>query len=590
MFITERFKYNIYPHLIMKYFLTTQKKPYGKYYLYKCNYREKGIFRSKYVYLGKEEIALKIISDFNTKKPLNERLLSFSGEIIFSKILELLDFRRLINRIVNNGAKFDIGRFIEMIVIERALNEYSKWRLARLAHKKSFFSLDTRIKSENFTENNIYNYMDYIYPKLDLIQKEIVKNLLNTNNLEFNELIIDGTSVYCFGTDEVEGQENQSKKDKQLKRTHGYSRDKRSDLAQINLMLGVSNHYIPLLFETYSGNTSDVVMFKKILEKCRSDYSTLLKAVQSKYLVFDKGNNSEDNFEELNSLCSEWSFYFVASVRPSMIKVKKQLLPLKIEDLPVIYEQKNTKLRGKTSTIFLYKRERNVLLYANEEIMRKKQDEFLEQLEKIREKVLELNQKKDNVKDKLETIEKLLRKNRLFSCFKRESEDNDVKCVPIKEKINEKINLFGKFAIITNDFKLDAASIVRLYKTCGVVEREFHLLKSVLSVCPINHRKPERIKVNFALVLWGIMAFALLRFLLMQNKIELTFEKLKDILTDGCLSIGDYIYPGYKSFRIQRTLNINPELERVFKIFRLKFDYFDIKVLPTVREKNKEGN
>lgn len=574
----------------MKYFLYIKKTRYGNYYSYRCNYREKGKVKSKSVYLGKEKIALKILSDFNSENPLNERLLSFSGEIILSKILELLDFRKLINRIINNGAEFDIGHFIEMVVIERALNEYSKWRLARLAHKKSFFSLDTCIKSENFTEKNIYNYMDYIYPELDRIQKEIIENLLKMNNMEFNELIIDGTSIYCFGTDEIEGQKNQSKKDKQLKRTNGYSRDKRPDLAQINLMLGVSNHYIPLLFETYSGNTPDLVMFKKILEKCRSDYSMLLKAVQNKYLVFDKGNNSEDNFKELDALCNEWSFYFVASVRPSMVKVKKQLLPLKIEDLPVIYEQKNTKLRGKTSTIFLYKRERNVLLYVNEEITRKKQKEFLELLDKIQEKVRKLNEKQGDITKKLDAIKKILRKNHIISYFKLDAENRRLKCVPINEKINEKINLFGKYAIITNDLNLDAASIIRIYKTCRVVEHEFHLLKSVFSVRPINHRKPERIKVHCALVLWGIMAVALLRFLLMQNKIELTFEKLKDIITDGYLSIGDYIYPSYKSFRIQRTLNFNPELKKILKIFKLKFDYFDIKLVPTVNKKNKGGN
>ena len=83
----------------MKYFLDIRTTSSGKYYLYKCNYWEKGKVKSKYVYLGAEELALKIISDFNTKKPLNERLLSYSGEIILSKMLELVDFRKTINKI-----------------------------------------------------------------------------------------------------------------------------------------------------------------------------------------------------------------------------------------------------------------------------------------------------------------------------------------------------------------------------------------------------------------------------------------------------------------------------------------------------------
>ena len=72
----------------------------------------------------------------------------------------------------------------------------------------------------------------------------------------------------------------------------------------------------------------------------------------------------------------------------------------------------------------------------------------------------------------------------------------------------------------------------------------------------------------------------------MQNKLEFTFEELKDIVKEGYISIGDYFYPGYKSFRIQRTLNFNPVLENIFKIFKLNFDYFDITLLPTGDKKN----
>lgn len=83
---------------------------------------------------------------------------------------------------------------------------------------------------------------------------------------------------------------------------------------------------------------------------------------------------------------------------------------------------------------------------------------------------MEINQKQDAIEDKLDAVEKLLRKKKLFSYFKREVEDEIIKCILIKEKIDEKLHLLGKFAIITNDFTLDAVSIMRIYKTSGVVE------------------------------------------------------------------------------------------------------------------------
>ncbi|MHA1756429.1 MAG: hypothetical protein ACTSVV_06650 [Promethearchaeota archaeon] len=102
-------------------------------------------------------------------------------------------------------------------------------------------------------------------------------------NLEFDELIIDATSIHCFGGDDFEEpRDNKEKKDKykQVNRINGYSRSKRPDLPQVNLMLGVTEHYIPLLFDAFSGNTPDSAMFEMLLEKCKTEYPMLLKRIK----------------------------------------------------------------------------------------------------------------------------------------------------------------------------------------------------------------------------------------------------------------------------------------------------------------------
>ncbi len=567
----------------MKYSLHKNKTKSGNYYSYRHNYREGGKVKTKSVYLGKEEVALELISDFNSEKPQNERLLSYSGELILSRMLKLIDFTDVLNTFSDADSKWDIGHFNKILVVERVLNDYSKWRLAKVAHNKSFFSLDEDIPAEKFTEDNIYNYMDYIYPKLDLVKEKLVKNMLSLKFVELDELILDGTSFYCHGSDRTE--ETQEDSTEHLKRTHGYSRDKRPDLPQINLMLGVSNHYLPLLFETFSGNVPDVVMFEKVLEKCRTHHHGLLKDIRNKYMVFDKGNNSKDNFKELDALCDRWGFHFVASVRPSMKKIKNALKPLTLGALPVIYEQKKTTLRGKAIKMKLYGRERKVLLYVNEEIRKKKRQEYLEKLERIQEEIKSINQKKATIEEKSESIEDVLRKNRVLTYFRQTREGKDLKCVPINSKVSNKMKLFGKFALITDDFGLDAKSIARIYKTCIVVEHEFHILKSILSIRPLNHRKPKRIDVHTAIVIWGVMALALLRLILKNHGRELSFEQLLELIGDGYLSIGDYIYPRSKSFRIRRVLNIHSRLREILSILNLKWDYFGIDVIPTDVEK-----
>ncbi|MHA1756430.1 MAG: hypothetical protein ACTSVV_06655 [Promethearchaeota archaeon] len=84
-------------------------------------------------------------------------------------MLELVDFKKIVNNTIQNEAEFDVGRFIELLVIEHALCEHGKWRLADISHEKSIFSLDTLITPDKFHKNNIYNYMDNLYLKLDQI-------------------------------------------------------------------------------------------------------------------------------------------------------------------------------------------------------------------------------------------------------------------------------------------------------------------------------------------------------------------------------------------------------------------------------------
>ena len=51
---------------------------------------------------------------------------------------------------------------------------------------------------------------------------------------------------------------------------------------------------------------------------------------------------------------------------------------------------------------------------------------------------------------------------------------------------------------------------------------------------------------------------------------DLSFKELMYIVKKGNISVKDYIYPGYKWFRIKKALNITPKLEKILKILKLK--------------------
>ena len=318
-----------------------------------------------------------------------------------------------------------------------------------------------------------------------------------------------------------------------------------------------------------------------MLEKCQAHYSALLARIHSRYIVFDKGNNNPGNFRALDALCNEWQFHFVASIRPSLTAVKKELQSLTPENAPVIYTQKKTVIRGKTVAFSLYGAPRTVLLYINEEIMAKKQAAFQEKVKSLKEEVHNLLALDDPVPDKVGKVRSLLRRSGLYSCFEVQVQEELVSCTPIKKKLDLKQCILGKNALMTDDANLDAAGILRIYKATSTVEQEFHHLKGDLAIGPIFHRRPDRIQVHFALVLWGMMALALLRCLLKQHSLDFTFETLRAKIQEGHVSIGDHTYPGGKSYRIRKTLNVGKDLKAIFKVLQIKWEYFDITQLLT---------
>lgn len=190
--------------------------------------------------------------------------------------------------------------------------------------------------------------------------------------------------------------------------------------------------------------------------------------------------------------------------------------------------------------------------------------------------------------DKQAEIKALLKQYHVITCFSIQKRGEErVECSRVETKIQERIALFGKFALITNDLSLAAPDIMRIYKVKDKIEQEFHIFKSVFDLCPVFHSRPDRIQTHFAIVVWGVLLCAILKVVLQRQQTEVSFEGLLETIKAGKLSIGDYIYPDYKWFRVKKTLNITPDLAKVFRVLELDYEYFDIEVDPTSNEKQE---
>jgi transposase len=94
----------------------------------------------------------------------------------------------------------------------------------------------------------------------------------------------------------------------------GHAKSKRSDLRVVGLALMVSTDFhVPLLSQVYPGNQPDAVTFGSLTEAIVERYRQLAGDLEHVTLVFDKGNNSEDNLQEL----AESPYHVVGSLVPS---------------------------------------------------------------------------------------------------------------------------------------------------------------------------------------------------------------------------------------------------------------------------------
>jgi len=566
----------------MGYTVNRKQRASGVYVYLVKPFREKGRVKTDQIYLGKEEIANKILADLALKKLEHEKILNYSGEIILSEIANRLDLVGVINQQVTNKTEFDCGELLKNTIVERVLHPRSKWALANKVYKRSVFAIQDTIAPSQFTEDNIYNYMDYLYPRLHSIQVRLLKNLQKMFQLQIEEVILDATSIFFYIEDPIEMEEID------LVPRYGYSRDHRADLKQINLMLGVNQDYIPLFFDSFAGNTADVAMFQQTLHLLQTIFTSFLKTIKNKYLVMDNGNISAGKFKtivDLDQFCQKHEVHFIAGLKRS--KVKAELLAMKLDLENPIYQHEKTELFGDCIEKKLYGVQRKVLLYYNSKTQQREKKSFETKLARLKVAISEINQDTElSLEVKRERIETLLRNNSALRLFKKEERGDQVKCIVKKEEKAARLQLCGKAAIFSDNLSLTAEEMIRIYKAKSKVEHEFRLLKSEFSIRAVNHRKPTRIKTHVAIVIWGIMLVALLKYVLKQNHLEYSFEALLEVLKEGYLETGIFTHPDLnKQLQISRVKNISKELNTIFSILGLPINKLDIIQLAHTNQK-----
>jgi len=266
-------------------------------------------------YLGSaEEIAARL-SESGPGEPNRSRHLAFGDVAATWSMLRRLKVGEIVDEVAGTRRKdagASIGTYIALAVLNRVCDPCSKLAFAEW-WSKTAGDRWLRLPAGALDHRRFFDAMGAISEsQLNEIERRIVAAMVEAFSVDLSGLVLDMTNFATW---------IDSANERAPIAQRGHSKQKRSDLRIVGLGLVVSTDGgIPLVSHAYPGNKPDVTQFPVMVEELAARFERLLgeNAGSSRArltLVYDAGQNSDDNYELLDSDTCPLSF--VGSLPPS---------------------------------------------------------------------------------------------------------------------------------------------------------------------------------------------------------------------------------------------------------------------------------
>lgn len=175
------------------------------------------------------------------------------------------------------------GEVIAILVIGRLCEPSSELHVAERWYRSTALEDLVGVCTEDIYDERLYRALDRLLPHKEAVEKHLVKRLGELFDLDYDLLLYDITSTYFEGA-----------ADPSIAK-RGYSRDHRPDCVQVNIALVVSREGMPLGYEIFGGNTTDVTTVQPIVESMEGRFGKV-----NRVWVMDRGMVSAKNIAWLN--------------------------------------------------------------------------------------------------------------------------------------------------------------------------------------------------------------------------------------------------------------------------------------------------
>ncbi len=363
------------------------------------------------------------------------------------------------------------------MIVARILDPASKLATARGLHSDTLHSsLGELLQVDSADETELYQAMDWLFPRQSRIEQELARRQLSHGGL----VLYDLTSTY------FEGRHCPLAK-------LGHSRDNKSGNPQIVFGLLTNAQGCPVAVEVFTGNTADPKTVAAQINKLRQRFG-----LSDVVLVGDRGMITSARIRQ--DLPASHGIQWISALRANQIQklAKDGLLQMSLFDKTDLVEIAHPDFPGERLVACF-----NPLLA--EERSRKRPD-LLAATEKHLEKIAAATQRARRPLRGKQHIGlragKILNRYKMGKHFQLRIQEDSFQYQRKTANIEREQSLDGIYVIRTSVKKeaLTSQQVVASYKSLSGVERAFRSLKTVdLHVRPIHHRLPDRVRAHILL-------------------------------------------------------------------------------------------
>ena len=340
------------------------------------------------------------------------------------------------------------------------------------------------IDPQLINDDRLYRGLDHLGKHKDRLCEHLMTRYRDWFGVRYELLLYDVTSTYFEGACE-----------NNAKAARGYSRDKRSDCKQVCIGLVCTPEGLPLSFEVFAGNRTDVTTVEAIVTKMEERHGQ-----PGRVWVMDRGMVSKSNIDFLRE---RKAFYVVGTAKSELRHFQSHLLET------TDWSQVQAGLEAKLVSHPDGNAEEKYVLCRSTQRAQKERAILTGQMDKLTAELVKVDTAIRRQERKLCDIGKIERRiGRWLGKYPKAARLlkvevlRDASSQPIGLSIycplegQEEALRQGTYLLRTNCTETDPARIWRWYVQLTQAEAAFRTSKSDIGLRPIYHQKTDRVEAH----------------------------------------------------------------------------------------------